>query len=288
MNYRTLLAAALTAALLCGCSEKSSAPVSEPEQTHTSAVTETTAVHTTEAPSSPDTQTTEQTTVSDVQTSEVQQTTVTAESTVTLPTTEPTQLSPVLVTTAIRIINGGEGGEEHAQEPLPLYFDYRFYDDSVAVRLAGGTYQSLQYDFSETLRHGAAEQYTLLDFNFDGSDDLAVPVKWDGANTTWAVFFWEPDSLHFRSEPDLCCNPIPVSEDKSLYEITYITDESGPVRTEIRIRFFNDPALSYSFVGDYTGLMLKCYAVQGDSKKNYMTHYKSRDALTEALQDLLP
>ena len=37
------------------------------------------------------------------------------------------------------LAQGGQGGEDHASDPDPDYFTYRFFPESVSMRLAGGT-----------------------------------------------------------------------------------------------------------------------------------------------------
>lgn len=97
---------------------------------------------------------------------------------------------------------GGIGGEEHAETPLPEYFTYRFLPDSVTMRLAGGNYQAILYDFSETVAHDA--YYYLNDYNDDGYFDLCAPVKYDGDRiSTCAVFLWKPEDGKFSETPIL-------------------------------------------------------------------------------------
>lgn len=97
---------------------------------------------------------------------------------------------------------GGIGGEEHAETPLPEYFRYRFDPTSVAMRLAGGTYQVISYDFSQTFAHES--YYYLRDHNEDGYFDLYAPIEYDGDYiVTCAVFLWNPESGKFADEPVL-------------------------------------------------------------------------------------
>lgn len=106
---------------------------------------------------------------------------------------------------------GGIGGEEHANTPLPEYFNYRFVAESVTMRLAGGNYQAISYDFSETVAHNA--YYYLNDYNNDGYFDLYAPVKYDGERIiTCAVFLWNPETGKFTETPILYNEPeLPAS-----------------------------------------------------------------------------
>jgi|GEM_PF-2397696 len=122
---------------------------------------------------------------------------------------------------------GGQGGEEHAEDPEPLYFSYRFAADFVSMRLAGGNYQTIYYDFSEAAaREDIEELYTLSDFDFDGNPDLAVPVQFANANTVYAIFLWNPETMYYEEEPLQIINPVPYAETKT---ITSLAQDSAAV-----------------------------------------------------------
>lgn len=130
-------------------------------------------------------------------------------------TTEAAEVTEPLATAQSNIVpqqQGGQGGEAHAEDPDPLYFNYRFAPDCFSMRLAGGNYQTIYYDLSEAVAHEIEALYTLADFNFDGSPDLVLPVQFANANTVDAIFFWNPDTLFYEEEPLLLVNPVPDAE----------------------------------------------------------------------------
>lgn len=111
---------------------------------------------------------------------------------------------------------GGNGGEEHAQDIDPLYFNYLFGETEAALRLAGGTYQVLSYDFSEALENDVESKYYLEDADFDGDLDLCVPVHFSGADTEQAVFLWNAETLHYEEMPVMMMNPVFRKEKKQI------------------------------------------------------------------------
>lgn len=128
---------------------------------------------------------------------EPEQTTTTAASTATSVSTESTE------TTVTTLFQGGIGDERNANTPRPEYFVYRFQTSAVSVRLAGGTYQVLSYDFSqifETERESIG--FYLDDYNTDGAYDLFAPVQYDGDNIlAYAVFLWDSGQDKFAEDP---------------------------------------------------------------------------------------
>ena len=102
---------------------------------------------------------------------------------------------------------GAIGGEEHGNTPLPEYFLYAFQPEVVTMKLAGGSYQKIAYDFSVMLEHDAF--YFCKDYNEDGYFDLIVPVEYDGEYIKrCAVFCWNAETAKFETEPlDYECPP---------------------------------------------------------------------------------
>ena len=58
--------------------------------------------------------------------------------------------------TVTTLFQGGIGGERNADNPQPEYFVYRFQPEDISVRLSGGTYQVLKYDFSAVFAAGCS------------------------------------------------------------------------------------------------------------------------------------
>lgn len=95
---------------------------------------------------------------------------------------------------------GGIGGEEHGNTPLPEYFLYAFQPEAVTMKLAGASYQKIRYDFTVMLEHNA--YYYCTDYNEDGYFDLVVPIEYDGdCIKRCAVFCWNAESAKFETEP---------------------------------------------------------------------------------------
>lgn len=102
---------------------------------------------------------------------------------------------------------GGDGGEEHAETPLPEYFTYRFYENGFSARLAGGMYQALEVDLSAVSPLDAEQGYYLCDSDYDGDLDLSVPVLYTESQKRFAVFLWDSGSAHFAEEPVILTDP---------------------------------------------------------------------------------
>ncbi len=95
---------------------------------------------------------------------------------------------------------GAIGGEEHGNTPLPEYFIYAFQPEVVTMKLAGGSYQKIAYDFSVMLEHDAF--YYCKDYNEDGYFDLIVPIEYDrDCIKRCAVFCWKAETAKFETEP---------------------------------------------------------------------------------------
>ncbi len=121
---------------------------------------------------------------------------------------------------------GGDGGEEHAETPLPQYFTYRFYENGVSVRLAGGTYQSMEADLSAVSPLDAELGYYLYDSDFDGDLDLSVPVMYNNAQKYYAVFLWDSDDAHFAKTPVLLDNPQYFEDEKHVTTLKQLPSEA--------------------------------------------------------------
>ena len=187
---KVLLCMILAGGLLCtGCSQQTVSQVSEPES----------AAETTE------TALTSVTSVTSTAETAAKTLPVTTESTVTVPADEPVLIPPPEVSQPD--YQGGDGGEENAETPLPENFTYRFYENGVSVRLAGGTYQSMKADLSAVSPLDAELGYYLYDSDFDGDLDLSVPVICSDAQKQFAVFLWNADDKHFSDTPVLLDNP---------------------------------------------------------------------------------
>lgn len=111
---------------------------------------------------------------------------------------------------------GGDGGEEHAQTPLPEYFTYRFYGNGLSARLAGGLYQALELDLSSVSPLDAETRFYLKDTDLDGDLDLSVPVLYTDVQKIYAVFFWNAESAHYSESPLMLSNPQYFDADRHL------------------------------------------------------------------------
>lgn len=135
-------------------------------------------------------------------------------------TTEPKQSEPDVLIPAPEIsqpdYQGGDGGEEHAETPLPEYFTYRFYENGLSARLAGGMYQALEADLSAVSPLDAETGYYLYDSDFDGDLDLSVPVLYTESQKRFAVFLWDAETAHFAETPVILTDPQYFPEEQHL------------------------------------------------------------------------
>ncbi len=225
---RSVICICLLSLLLTACGAHSSGEESGSSMETTTVTAETTAANeesagnaapqSSTADSQADTQTTEHLTEQTTG-----QTSAKEESQAAITTLYERQVPTAMITTTVtEAVLGGQGGEEHGMDPAPLYFNYRFSEDAVSMRLAGGTYQSISYDFSKTVEHAAGKDiYSLADYNFDGELDLSVPVDWDGDNVYYAVFLWDTEATRFSENALLCINPVICPKSKLVCEIRY-------------------------------------------------------------------
>lgn len=121
---------------------------------------------------------------------------------------------------------GGDGGEEHAETPLPEYFTYRFYENGFSARLAGGMYQALEADLSAVSPLDAETGYYLCDSDFDGDLDLSVPVLYTESQKRFAVFLWDADTAHFAETPVMLTDPQYFPADRHLTVIEQDASEA--------------------------------------------------------------
>ena len=121
---------------------------------------------------------------------------------------------------------GGDGGEEHAETPLPQYFTYRFFESGLSVRLAGGSYQSLSVDLSGVSPEDAESGYYLFDSDFDGDLDLSVPTVLTDFHIEFAVFLWDDASAHFAETPVMLSDPQYFLEEKHLTTLSQTETEA--------------------------------------------------------------
>ena len=134
----------------------------------------------------------------------------------TLPTEPDTDALIPVPEISVPDYQGGDGGEEHAETPLPQYFTYRFYESGVSVRLAGGNYQGLDLDLSGISPEDAEGGYYLFDSDFDGDLDLSVPTVYLDSHKEFAVFLWDDADAHFSEAPLLLSDPQYFPEEKHL------------------------------------------------------------------------
>lgn len=217
----------------------------------------------------------EETTTAETTETTVQFTTDTTELPTTAATTATTRQT--LFTTsqaATELHQGGEGGEEHGSDPDPLFFNYRFGPDVVSMRLAGGNYQSIGYDFSGAIGETGEPDYFVEDCDFDGDADLAAVCSYDGSDALYAIFLWDAGTLKFNEEPVLVYNP-------RLHRPTLITSlkqESDTVAS-VTAYEWEDGSLKeiWKQTADYAALTLT------DSVDDSVTEFDDQDALTAQL-----
>ena len=201
----------------------------------------------------------------------------TSESSVSRTTTSV--LHTVSTASSVSLAQGGEGGEDHASDPDPEFFTYRFFPESVSMRLAGGNYQTIFYDFKAALEHDVNALFHLDDVNFDQHPDLFVPVEFDSQNITSAVFLWNPDTMYFQSEPILLCNPQLDPDSETVSSLVY----ENEARPETVLRYFRwvDGKLSEirALIADYTAFTLTDVPAEGSET---IRQFENADQLHEA------
>ncbi len=173
---------------------------------------------------------------------------------------------------------GGEGGEEHAEDTEPLYFNYMFGEYEVAMRLAGGTYQVIGYDFTEALEHGVESLYYLQDADFDGDLDLCVPVQFSSGNIDYAIFLWNQQTAYYEEQPLRIVNPGYLPEQK---QITSVQHESATESMLYRWAWDNGKLKTVSYAkADFSALTLT--RTEGGTEQP-AEHFDSADALEAAI-----
>jgi hypothetical protein len=183
------------------------------------------------------------------------------------------------------IYQGGEGGEDFAETPLPEYFAYRIYENGFSARLAGGNYQSVQLpEDCPPLLSGAEQEYSLFDSDFDGDYDLSIRVKADYGQYAYAVFFWNSESKKFDETPLVLYNPRYDKESKSVVTLQQADEKN--------VYFLSyTPCTDSSLcpfewgAADYSALTLAGPILM---EQSYLprTQYDSEEALTDALMKL--
>ena len=197
---------------------------------------------------------------------------------------EPTAM---ITTTVTEAVHGGQGGEEHGDDPEPIYFNYRFTEEAVSMRLAGGNYQSIAFDFTEMLGHAnGAELYTLTDYNFDGTPDLAVPTHWDGDNVYYIVFIWDPETEKYNEDGLTMINPVVCPKSQLVCEIVY----DGKIGAELTQREWYMGYLEMKTVvqANFDALALAVAEDMTDRQPTKTESYDTHEALEAAFLSYLP
>ncbi len=185
MLQRSRISVVLCTALLlcCGCNDKNDSTALQTSTADTTAAPVTTISIATDT-----TITTTQSLSADTETKKP----------VTTTTTEQTQFistTTTLISTERFPANPQYG--EHEWDPHPMHFSYRFHTDGINLRLAGGSYQTLHYSLTEAQTAALNDTYIIQDCNFDGNYDLLLPLSGEGQNALFALFLWDPDTLHY-------------------------------------------------------------------------------------------
>ena len=176
---------------------------------------------------------------------------------------------------------GGDGGEEHAETPLPEYFTYRFYENGFSARLAGGMYQALEADLSAVSPLDAETGYYLYDSDFDGDLDLSVPVLYTESQKRFAVFLWDADTAYFAETPVILTDPQYFPENRHLTVIEQDASEA----TVIDYIWENGTLTEMlTAKANADNLNLLVYAKdENGSAADQVFEAEDRDALTEML-----
>ncbi|MBQ8922520.1 MAG: hypothetical protein IJ060_10255 [Oscillospiraceae bacterium] len=264
-----LCALMLPAFALTGCGEQVEKPTDSVADSTT-----TTAVTTTEA----ETTTGTETTTGLTETTE----STTSETTVTTTSAPPPEAPDTLFTVALPadVPPAEDDGEDHADDPYPLYFNYVFSGDSVAMRLTGGNYQTISCDFSKTIDANGKVNYHLYDCNFDGDPDLLVPVSKDENKETYVMFIWNNSTKKFYETPITADNPT-FSAEKKQYTTTGTLSSKQSVMVTGYQWSGSVPSIRFIVYADYkTKSLTYTDNVTGDTTTK---GYDTADELTEAL-----
>ncbi len=176
--------------------------------------------------------------------------------------------------------------EIHADDPYPDYFNYRFSEDSISVRLSGGSYQLLHCDLSESIDYDLDTAYLLEDCNFDSHSDLLVPTKIGENNVTYAIFLWNQETKHFSDNCILFVNP-KINVDKKLL----ISEKNvSPTQKSLELYEWENDLLCivYRYEADFDKLTLSKSDMKDEATmfSPECISYNSKEELDSALQNL--
>ncbi len=265
-NRYFISALTLTALALTGCGTQ---PITQADNLSSAETT------TTSATTATVTEATE-TTTSGTELTTTTAATVTTESTTAATTTLGTLFT---VLKPAETVKSGDGGEEHADEPYPPYFNYVFAKDSVTMRLTGGNYQVLQFDFSQMDEEKMQKEFYLYDCNFDEHPDLVAPYKTADDKTSYAIFLWDDGVKKFSDTAVKVDNPTFSAAKKTFTSIQQLTPQTLTI-TGYRWQGAA-PVTAFIVYADYRSLT----ASYKDLSSNQTTQktYDSADALAKAV-----
>ena len=273
---------------LTACGTASSNTASEQHTTALTAASSVAAVTTaasTEVTTTTSSAATVQSTAAQTTASAITSQTVSSVQTTTLPVqTTGSTFKPAFTIsgTTATLLQGGGGGEEHAEDIDPLYFNYLFGEDEAALRLAGGTYQVIGFDFSEALDHEVDSLYYLQDADFDGDYDLCVPVHFANSNVEHAIFRWNAETQHYDEQPVLIINPVFHTEKKQITSLQHVSaTKSDMIRYE-----WADGALKTTETATADFVMLTFVQRGADDNKTVLK-FETEAELEKAVNDFL-
>ena len=290
MKAKCLLCALMLPAFaLTGCGDRVDPPTESLTDSTTTTTTEltTTTAETTSA------------TDSETGTSETTETTTSTTATTALPPAEaPDSLFAVVLPESVKQAEPSEpaessdpkepdesSGAEQTEPPekaYPLYFNYVFSKESVGLRLEGGTYQNLSFDFSQIIRKDGTLDYRLCDCNFDGDPDLLIPLKKDDNKQICAMFIWNNSTKKFYETAITAENPTFSAEKKQYTTIGTLSSKQSVMVTGYRWSGAA-PEISFIVYGDYKSKALTFK--DNTTGKTETKNYDTADALTAALSD---
>jgi hypothetical protein len=168
------------------------------------------------------------------------------------------------------------------EKAYPFNFNYVFTEEAVGLRLDGGTYQTISFDFSQIIRKDGTLDYRLYDCNFDGDPDLLIPLKKDDNKQICAMFIWNNSTKKFYETAITAENPTFSAEKKQYTTIGTLSSKQSVMVTGYQWSGAA-PGISFIVYGDYksNALTFKDNATGKTETKNYDT----ADALTAALSD---